>query len=385
MTEVRTSDLDDIIITDELALRGRLDRTYRRENLALLDLARQMTEDPQQLLPHLVDHALGLCGADSAGISVLDGQVFRWTALQGKLKVFDGETTPRHFSPCGVCLDRKGALLMRHPERVYDWIKNADIIVPEVLLVPLIIEGGELLGTLWVVAKEGREFKSDHLDTLTVLASFAGTALRMIRADETLKKALEEQETLTREMSHRISNIFAINNSILEMSARRAESKDELLASLRGRFGALANAHGLVRKSFHPSVRLQGVDIRELIEKIIEPYGSPALTGQPMQLGERSTNNIALMLHELATNAVKYGALSVETGSLHIAWKHHAEHIDLEWTEENGPAVTPPARKGFGSRLITETLRGMGGTIDHDWSPNGLRVKLRIPSGNLER
>jgi hypothetical protein len=115
--------------------------------LALLDLGRQMADNPQQLLPHLVDRALELCEADSAGISLLDGSVFRWTALHGKLKVFDGETMPRHNSPSGVCLDREGALLMRDPERIYDWIRNANIVMPEVLLVPLLIERGRSLGT----------------------------------------------------------------------------------------------------------------------------------------------------------------------------------------------------------------------------------------------
>ncbi|MDH7799544.1 MULTISPECIES: HWE histidine kinase domain-containing protein [unclassified Beijerinckia] len=385
MPDEQCFELDEIIITGELARRDRPDRNYQRENLALHDLSRQMAHNPQQLLPHLVEQALDLCSADSAGISVLDGPVFRWTALHGKLEVFDGETTPRHDSPCGVCLDQEGALLMRNPERVYDWIRKANITVPEVLLVPLPIDGGQSLGTLWVVAKEGDEFNAGHMETLTHLAAFAGTALRMLKADEKLKQALEEQETLTREMNHRISNIFAINNSILGLSARLAESKDDLVEVLRGRFGALADAHGLVRRSFHPSIKPQGVDLAQLVEKILKPYFVPTLKGQSIQLGENTTNSMALMLHELATNAVKYGALSVEGGELHIDWKCKDDQLILNWQEDRGPTVVQPTRSGFGSKLIANTLRSLQGTINYDWSAEGLRAQLIVPLKNLER
>ena len=81
----------------------------------------------------LVQLAMEICGADSAGISVLEGEIFRWFNLKGKLSVFEGATTPRNFSPCGVCLDRNAVVLMERPERVYTWISDAKITVPEVL------------------------------------------------------------------------------------------------------------------------------------------------------------------------------------------------------------------------------------------------------------
>ena len=106
------------------------------------------------MLPKLVQVALDICEADSAGVSVLEEEGFRWLELCGKFQVFDGETTPRRDSRSGVCLDRASAILMEHPERIYSWIAEAIITVPEVLLVPLRAPGGEQIGTLWVVAEK---------------------------------------------------------------------------------------------------------------------------------------------------------------------------------------------------------------------------------------
>ena len=170
--------LSDIIISHELLLRtGQPD--YLREKLALQDLAQHMSEQPSELLPRLVNLAMEACDSDSAGISVLRGDQFHWLGLQGALKKFEGATTPRNFSPCGVCLDELAPVLMENPERQYGWISEAGIVVPEVLLVPL-MDGERALGTLWVVAREGQHFDAEHARAVTELSKFAGIALRMI-------------------------------------------------------------------------------------------------------------------------------------------------------------------------------------------------------------
>ena len=188
----------EVFITDELLNRATPEPDYLREKLAIQDLAHQMADHPAEVLPRLVALAMQICDADLAGVSVLDGAVFRWLGLQGKLAVFEHATTPRNHSPCGVCLDRGDAILMAHPERAYDWIANANIVVPEVLLVPLLINGKTPLGTLWVVAKDGQHFNAGHARVMAELAVFSGVALRMIQSDTQLKTALEQQEVLTR-------------------------------------------------------------------------------------------------------------------------------------------------------------------------------------------
>ena len=133
----------------------------------------------------------------SAGLSLYEENpapgVFRWQYLRGVLAPFDGATTPRDFSPCGITLDRNGPVLSLHPERVYDWIADANIVVPEVLLVPLYLGGKVPLGTLWIVSDREGHFDSGHARAMTELATFVGIALRMVRSEQRLNQALEAQ------------------------------------------------------------------------------------------------------------------------------------------------------------------------------------------------
>jgi two-component sensor histidine kinase len=375
----------DVSITHELLRRPSPAPDYLREKLALQDLADQMANHPDDLLPHLVKQAMDICEADSAGISVLEGAVFRWLGIAGKLAAFEGITAPRDFSPCGICIDQRSAILMERPERVYDWIADANITVPEMLLVPLLAHGGAPIGTLWIVAKDGQRFNSGHERAMTELAAFTSIALRMVQSESRLKKALDEQETLAKEMSHRIKNLFAIADGMIRMTSRGTQTKQEMADALIGRLRALSDAHGLVRRSFSPSSVSKSVELRELIATILSPYRTPSLNGADIQLGEHATNNIALVMHELATNAAKYGALSVDEGRVDITWSGDSEHLDLVWRERNGPAGEAPAKKGFGSTLVERTILGFGGTLNYDWSPHGLIVRLRIPMNGLAR
>jgi two-component sensor histidine kinase len=375
----------EVSITHELLRRPCPAPDYLREKLALQDLAQEMADHPEGLLPRLVKQALEICDADSGGISVLEGDVFRWLGLAGQLAAFEGATTPRNFSPCGVCIDSRCAILMERPERVYGWIADAGITVPEVLLVPLLVKGGTPIGTLWIVAREGQHFNGGHERVMSELAAFTGIALRMVQSDLQLKKALEEQETLTKEMGHRVKNVFAITDSMLRLTSRNARSKEELTENLTGRLHALAEAHGLVRKSFDPIAAAQGVALADLTKAILRPYCSPHIEGATLRLGEHATNSVALILHELATNAAKYGALSVEDGVVSVAWDVDRGILHLRWREDNGPEIRPPAKKGFGSALVENTIAAHGGTLEHTWLPRGLEALIKIPMDRLAR
>ena len=173
-----------VFISDQLIRRPATKPDYLREKLAIQDLAQRMANRPAELLPRLVQLALDICEADSAGVSVLEGEEFRWFHLKGRLAVFESTTTPVNFSPCGICLSYKTAILMERPERAYGWIAEAKITVPEVLLVPLIINGEKPLGTLWVIAKESGQFNRSHARVMTELAAFTGLALHMIQSGQ---------------------------------------------------------------------------------------------------------------------------------------------------------------------------------------------------------
>ena len=149
-------ELDDLLITDELPHRVAHKSDYQREKLAIQDLARQMAEQPDQVLPRLVHLAMELCGAHSAGISLYEAQppgpgIFRWHHLAGRYANFLGGTAPRDFSPSGVCLDMGHPILMARPERMYTFLSEAGAPNYEVLLVPLYAGDPDPLGTLWVI------------------------------------------------------------------------------------------------------------------------------------------------------------------------------------------------------------------------------------------
>jgi two-component sensor histidine kinase len=372
----------DVFITDELKRRVPTVPDYLSEKLALQDLARHMSDHPKQVLPRLVKLAMEICEAESAGVSILEDQTkeFRWFGLTGVLATFEGATTPRDHSPCGVCLDTKGPVLMDRPERIYEWIREANITVPEVLLVPLNVAGLHSIGTLWVVSNQPGHFHSGHARVMNELSTFAAMALRMIQTEDQLSLALQTQEVLAREMSHRVKNLFALAASMIRLSKRSAATKDELADVLAGRMQALADANALVRRQFGDGAPAS-VNLDELIRRILQPHGyaKSSVAGPALAVGERATNNIALVFHELATNAAKYGALSSESGSIAVDWTIDDKDIILTWKEAGGPMTKQPTTTGFGSRLVTTTVQSIGGDVHLDWAPGGLSARIRLP------
>jgi two-component sensor histidine kinase len=372
----------DVFITDQLWDRVVTDPDYLAEKIALQELARQMSDHPKEVLPRLVKLAMEVSGAESAGVSVLepDTKEFRWFGLNGVLSAFEGAKTPRNDSPCGVCLDLDGPVLMDRPERIYSWIRDADIIVPEVLLVPLKLAGLESIGTLWTVSNQPGHFNGGHARILTELSAFAAMALRMIQTEERLTLALQAQEVLTGEMSHRVKNLFAVAASMIRIGKQGASTKDEMADVLLGRMQALADANALVRRQFGDG-KPTSVSLEELIRRILSPHGyaKSTIRGPALPVGERATNNVALIFHELATNAVKYGALNSPNGSIAVEWTLDDKDLKLTWKEAGGPPTKAPTTTGFGSRLVAATIEGAGGDLHCDWEPTGLRATVRMP------
>lgn len=378
-----SEDVAQVFVTEDLWRRAASNPDYFSEKLALQDLAQEMADRPAKVLPRLVELAMEATRSASAGISILDAEVglFRWSGLRGELQAFEGATTPRNDSPCGVCMDWKEPILMDRPERAYAWIRDANITVPEVLLLPLMLKSGHALGTLWVVSAEPGLFNASHVRVLNELAAFAALALHMIQTEERLSAALIEQEMLTREMSHRVKNLFALTSGLVRMSARNATSMDGLVTDLTGRLNALASANALVRRSFADQA-LDTVGLDEIVRSVLLPYQGRriAVTGPSVQVGQRGTNNVALIFHELATNSAKYGALSTPSGLLTVQWTVSESRVELAWIEAEGPATTPPVTAGFGSRLVEVTVRTFSGELEYDWRPEGLIVRLRVPA-----
>jgi two-component sensor histidine kinase len=204
------------------------------------------------------------------------------------------------------------------------------------------------------------------------------------------KEAQERQRLLAREADHRVKNIFANFHSMISLSARSARTPKEMAEALRGRMDALLRAKDLIRPGImgteHES---KHTTMDALVRTVLQPYedGSPAriiLNGPDVPVGAKAVTGLALALHETATNAVKYGALSRPSGSLRVTWGVSGDDLLLEWDENGGPLIEEaPQARGFGSILAERTVTGeLAGKIKHDWRRNGLRLTLRAP---LER
>lgn len=402
------SEPDDLLITDELHHRIAHKADYQREKLAIQDLARQMAEQPDQVLPRLVHLAMELCGGQSAGISLYEAQppgpgIFRWHHLAGRYANFSGGTVPRDFSPSGVCFDVDHPILMARPERVYDFLSEAGVPNYEVLLVPLYAGQPDPLGTLWVISHdEAIHFDSGDARVTTELAAFAGLALKMIQdasvlraSEERLNVALHQQEMLTREMSHRVKNLFAIAIGMVSISAKSAATAQDMAKTLLGRLNALARAHDLVLRGLHANGQIiREATLTRLLEAIFQPHTDLARTGDPKRIvisgpdlviGERALTSLALVLHELATNAAKYGALSIGQGLVHVTWQIEADNLLLRWEERKGPGIEKtPTGEGFGSILVRRSIVGqLGGELDYIWKPEGFSAFISIPMERL--
>jgi two-component sensor histidine kinase len=378
--------VDAVIITGELLRRPPARPDYLREKQAIEHLAQEMADRPTELIPRLVALAMEICDGVSAGVSVLDPETnrFRWLGVQGALAAMQGVTVPRENSPAGVCLDTGGPVLMTQPGRAFGWVQGGILPVSELLMVPLQSKGAPPLGTLWVVAKKAGHFDSGHARSLSDMATFAAIALRMIQSEERLSQALSVKETLADEMSHRVMNVFALVESMIRLSERSAVSKEDLAAKLMGRLHALADAHALVRRRFD-QMPWEGADLSEIISRILLPHdeGRSIVHGPAFSVGQRATNSLALLFHELATNAAKYGSLSVDQGAVEIEWETDAKNIRLLWREAGGPTTMAPKKQGNGTRLVNATIQQMGGQIEYDWRPEGLIAHLRLPIASL--
>lgn len=206
-----------------------------------------------------------------------------------------------------------------------------------------------------------------------VFEGYVGTVIDI----EDRRQAEMRREMVVRESSHRLKNVFSIIQSIAGQTLRQADTIEEARKSLPARLLALASAQDLLSQTENPAA-----DVRSVIESAIAPYrtgeGRFVIDGPQANLAGQQAFGLVLAVHELATNAVKYGALSVPDGHVTIHWNVSADRsFEFEWTETDGPAVAPPRRRGFGTRLVERTTAlYFDGTSSLDFDQAGVRFRL---------
>ncbi len=207
---------------------------------------------------------------------------------------------------------------------------------------------------------------------------------RVISASKIARDITERKRTeahisiLAREAEHRAKNVLATVQAIVHLT--EAETVADYKNAVEGRVQALANVHTLFVKS-----RWSGAELHDLVTKELAPYRKGdgtrvAIEGPAIALEPDTAQTIAVVVHELTTNAVKYGALSVIEGRIVVSWTlNNSGRLVLRWTETGGPAVSTPTRKGVGTRVIASMIKQAGGEIRSDWHPTGLLCEISIP------
>src|SRR5690606_10769371 len=206
------------------------------------------------------------------------------------------------------------------------------------------------------------------------------------------KLAQEEREVIAQELSHRIKNIFAVIGGIVSLAARTYPEASDFAGELRGRIIALGKAHDFVRPHSRASAPLEGGNsLRRLIDELMSPYRLPGeeritITGDDATIDEAAATPLALIFHELATNAAKYGALARADGRVLIEIAKGVDSCRVTWRELGGPPGPLSGKQGFGSRLIALSVEGqLQGRMTRRWEEGGLVAELDIPVASLNR
>jgi PAS domain S-box-containing protein len=233
------------------------------------------------------------------------------------------------------------------------------------------------LGAISALRLEGVEFPVEASISQAVVGGQRYSTV--ILRDVTERLANEEVRLLlAREVDHRAKNALALVQALVSLT--RASTHEAFVEAVEGRVAALARAHSLLARN-----QWSGGNMRQIIREEVAAYvaqGQVVYEGPDVLLAAKAVQPISLLLHELATNAVKYGALSVPEGRLHVSWSvHPTGEMALEWRELGGPAVSVPKQKGFGSTLIsTVTARQLNGSVNVTFDPAGIIAKVRLPA-----
>jgi PAS domain S-box-containing protein len=225
--------------------------------------------------------------------------------------------------------------------------------------------------------RDGDEFPIEL--SITASDQFGDTLFIGFLRDISERKALEErQQRMLQESDHRVKNMLTVVGAIARQTARACEDIDSFNEAFSGRLESLARAHQLLVGKVWENVALSALAEQVLGADVAEDrarFGGPELLLKPRQV-----LGLSMVLHELYTNAVKYGALCGEGGHVALEWQVDGGELDMTWTETGGSCDADVPSSGFGNRMIALSVKSdLGGTIERDWRPEGLRAVLRFP------
>ena len=244
-----------------------------------------------------------------------------------------------------------------------------------------IADGDLPYGVLEADSTRTNAFTRDDSTFLLEVANMLAVALERSYARREMVRVKDRERVLAQEMSHRVRNLFTVVHALIGLSERSARGSDDPRAAfgiLRERIGALATASTIGTSDADPDAA--SVDPMELSREVLAPYGDRiAITGDVPLVPDTWAMPVALVLHELATNAVKYGSLSVAEGTAELRWAEEADALEASWSERGGPPFDGVVEgHGFGTRMMSMVLGQVSGTIERAAGKDGLEATLRI-------
>lgn len=366
----------------------------------------------ERLVQSVTDMGVSLTGAQSGAffynVQTDDGQAYQLYTISGvPREMFSQFPMPRHTAVFAPTFEGTG--IVRSDDITVDpryglnaphkGMPEGHLPVRSYLAAPVISRSGEVLGGLLFGHSDPGVFDSIHEQLIVGVAAQAAIGIDNSRLYERAQREIaerklaeEERLIVLRELNHRVKNLFAIAIGMVTMTARTAGTTERMADSLRGRLKALASAHELIRPTISSSnQQAQPTTLALLLERVLAAHVTDVsaqlrVDGPVVSLGAGGATSLALVLHEIATNAAKYGSLSVRGGRLDISWRIDGATLLLNWSETGGPPVAgPPEHSGFGADLARMTSRGqLGGAFEQIWRPEGVEIRLTAMIVRLE-
>jgi PAS domain S-box-containing protein len=355
--------------------------------------------DLDRIVRAVTDEATALSAAEFGAFfyNVTDaaGETYLLYSLSGAPReAFDGFGMPRNtaifaptFSGEGVVRSADITKDPRYGQNLpHKGMPEGHLPVVSYLAVPVTSSSGEVIGGLFFGHSQADRFGPETEVLISAIAAQAAVAMdnaRLHRAAQAeiaqRKEAESAKELLLHEVKHRVKNTLATIQALAMQTLKGSptEERDAFITRLH----ALSGAHDLLTAS-----DWQGVGIAALAGQSLAPFsgqgeGRVSCEGPDVGLTANKALLLTMVLHELGTNAVKYGALSIEQGRVDVAWQKvrgDRPALRIEWRESGGPSVTPPTRRGFGSRMISAALQGSDGNVAFEYRPEGLRVSIDL-------
>lgn len=317
-----------------------------------------------------------LIGSDGIAVILREGDACHYVEEDAVGPLWKGRNFPLSSCISGwAMLHRQTVVIadIRLDERIPQDLYR-ETFVRSLVMAP--VRSEDPIGAIGAYWSQVYEPISDEVETLETLTRATATAMENVRLVKALSRALEEAEFARDELRHRVKNAYTATEALARLSLPPEHAR-----ALSARIAALARAHDLLdRKLAHQDQ----ITLGELLEAELEPYNVDApgrftVAGPVVTLPGPQALALGLAINELATNALKYGALSVPTGRLEVSWRRDAHHLVLEWRESDGPMVKGAALESFGSRLLKRLVEGqLGGSLRRHLQSSGVTCVIEF-------